>query len=262
MFKRKLFIVSTITLILVTASALFVKAQYVVPIVMYHKVDDTSATSGLSVSPESFKRQMYFLKSRHYNVTKLEDIQDMVKKNRFPSKTIAITFDDGYENNYTNAYPVLKNLGLHATIFIIPALVGADGYLTWDQIIEMSESGVITIGSHTMTHPWLPGQPEQKMDSEIRDSKRAIEGHLNKEVSVFSYPLGGFNKTIREKVIKADYKIAVATNPGRKYPKHDLFAMKRIRIARTSDNMFVFWFETSGFYTWVKEHRGKHLITE
>ena len=251
-----------ISVIIIIVAVLWGKAQYVVPIVMYHKVDDSSATSGLSVSPESFGRQMYFLKSRHYNVAKLEDIQGMVKKDRFPSKTIAITFDDGYENNYTNAYPVLKNLGLHATIFIVPALVGTDGYVTWDQIVEMSESGVITIGSHTMTHPWLPSQPDQKMDSEIRDSKRAIESHLNKEVSVFSYPLGGFNKNVREKIIKAGYKIAVATNPGRKYPKHDLFAMKRIRIAKTSDNMFVFWFETSGFYTWVKEHRGRHLITE
>ena len=108
-----------ISVIIIIVAVLWGKAQYVVPIVMYHKVDDSSATSGLSVSPESFGRQMYFLKSRHYNVAKLEDIQGMVKKDRFPSKTIAITFDDGYENNYTNAYPVLKSLGLHANIGFI-----------------------------------------------------------------------------------------------------------------------------------------------
>ena len=236
---------------------IYARAQYVVPVIMYHKVDGDSSHSRLSVSPESFERQMRFLKRRKYNVVKLEDFAKMIRENQFPAKTIAITFDDGYENNYTNAYPVLKALGLNATIFIIPAMVGTEGYMTWPQILEMSESRVITIGSHSMTHPWLPDQPEQKMDSEIRDSKRAIESHLNKEVSVFSYPLGGFNKNVREKVIKAGYKIAVATNPGKKYPKHDLFAMKRLRISNTSDNLFVFWFEINGFYTWIKEHRDK-----
>ncbi len=254
---HKRFIILTASLVLIVAAVLWAKAQYVVPIIMYHNIDENSLTSRLSVLPDSFKRQMHFLKNHHYNVVKLEDLANMVKKNRFPSKTIAITFDDGYENNYLKAYPVLKELGLHATIFIVPAMVGTEGYMTWGQIIEMSESGAISIGSHSMTHAWLPNQPDQKCDSEIMGSKRSIESHLNKEVGVFSYPLGGFNKDVREKVINAGYKIAVATNPGKKYPKHDLFAMKRLRISSTSDNLFVFWFEITGFYTWIKEHRDK-----
>ena len=253
---RKSVVVATF-LIITIVIVLYAKAQYVVPIVMYHKIDGNSAASRLSVSPESFKAQMAFLKRHRYNVVRLEDLSKMVRENKLPSKTIAITFDDGYEDNYVNAYPVLKGLGLPAVIFIIPAMIGNDGYLTWDQVVEMSESGIITIGSHTMTHSWLPGQPEQRLDSEIRDSKRAIESHLNKETTAFSYPLGGFNQNVRDKVIKAGYKIAVATNPGKKYPKHDLFAMKRLRISSTSDNLFVFWFEITGFYTWIKEHRDK-----
>jgi len=254
--------ITAVSLIVMTVAVLWVKAQYVVPVIMYHKIDENSAASTLSVSPESFKAQMVFLKSHKYNVVKLEDLVDMAKKNKILSRTIAITFDDGYENNYLKAYPVLKKLGLPATIFIIPTMIGIDGYLTWDEVIEMSESGVISIGSHSMTHPWLPTQPDQKLDSEIAGSKRAIESHLGKEVGEFCYPLGGFNKNVREKVINAGYKIAVTTNPGKKYPKQDLFAMKRIKIAKTSDNLFIFWFETTGFYTWIKEHRGKHLITE
>jgi len=246
-----------IIIALFAAAVLYAKAQYVVPVIMYHNIDEHSAASRLSVSPESFRRQMNFLKSHKYNVVKLEDLVGMLKKNKLPSKTIAITFDDGYENNYTNAYPILKKLGLQATIFIIPAMIGTDGYLKWSQVIEMSESGFIEIGSHTMTHPWLPTQPKENLDIEIRGSKSAIESRLNKEASSFSYPLGGFNKDVREKVMEAGYKIAVATNPGKKYPKHDLFAMKRLRISSTSDNLFVFWFEITGFYTWIKEHRDK-----
>jgi peptidoglycan/xylan/chitin deacetylase (PgdA/CDA1 family) len=198
---------------------------------------------------------MHFLKRYGYNVVKLEQLSALIKEGGTPYKTLAITFDDGYENNYTVAYPILKELDLQATIFITPGLIGNDGYLTWEQVFEMSESGIISIGSHTMSHAYLPDLSEEVLDIEISGSKRAIESHIKKRISSFSYPTGGFNEYIKEKVKKAGYKIAVATNPGRNYPKHDLFAMKRLRISRTSDNLLVFWIEISGFYTWIKEHR-------
>ena len=242
-------------LIFIIVGFLYMKSQYVVPIIMYHRVDDNASISKLSVSPESFKRQMIFLKRNNYNIVSLSELADLVKKGKITYKTIAITFDDGYENNYIYAYPILKELKLLATIFISPALIGTDSYLTWDQVIEMSENKTISIGSHTLTHAYLPGSSEQRLQREIFDSKRSIEGHIRKEVTSFSYPLGGFNEHIREKVIEAGYKIAVATNISRHYPKHDLFAMKRVRISRTSDNLLVFFIETSGFYTWIKEHR-------
>ncbi|MFA4991665.1 MAG: polysaccharide deacetylase family protein [Candidatus Omnitrophota bacterium] len=241
------------------ASALvfYAKSQYVVPIIMYHKIDYDSGSSRLVVSPESFSAQMNFLKRHKYNVVGLEELAEMVKKDKIPPKTIAITFDDGYEDNYIHAFPVLSGLGLKATIFVIPAMIGTPGYLNWDQVMEISESGVVSIGSHTMTHAWLPGQPEQVLEREISGSRRSLEGHLGRPVSAFSYPVGGFDDNARNKVMESGYKIAVTTNPGRKYPKHDIFAMKRLRVSKTSDNLTVFWFETTGFYTWVKEHRDK-----
>lgn len=255
MRKNKRLLISIAAVSLVIVGFLWARSQYVVPIIMYHRIDDKASISRLSVSPGSFERQMRFLKERDYNVVKLQEIPDLIKNNRIPARTIAITFDDGYENNYTCAYPVLKEFGLPATIFIVPALIGRDGYLTWDQVIEMSESSVISIGSHAMTHAYLPDLAEQKLEIEISDSKRAIESHIRKKIFSFSYPTGGFNDYVRNKVEKAGYAIAVATNPGRGYPKHDLFAMKRLRISLTSDSLFVFWIETSGFYTWIKEHR-------
>ena len=232
-----------------------IKNNYVVPVLMYHNIDDNATLSKLSVSPQSFRAQMGFLKRHNYNVVSLEELSDLIKHGKVPYRTIAITFDDGYENNYMNAFPVLKEFGLEATIFISPALIGEEGYSTWEELIDMAESGLIAIGSHSMTHAYLPDLPQQKLDMEIFDSKRSIESHIRKDVLAFSYPAGGFNDYVREEVIKAGYKIAVATSPGKKYPKHDLFAMKRLRITRTSDNLFVFWIETSGFYTWIKEYR-------
>lgn len=256
--KRYRLALILITVFVVAISGmLWARQQYVAPIIMYHNIDDASAVSRLSVCPVNFREQIRFLKTHNYNVVRLEELPDIMSQGRLPRKTIAITFDDGYENNYTRAYPICKEFGIPATIFIVPALIGTEGYLTWDQVVEMSESGVITIGSHTMTHSWLPDLPEQRLDVEIFDSKRAIESHIRKTISSFSYPLGGFNEHVRDKVIKAGYKIAVATNPGKKYPKHDLFAMKRLRISKTSDNLLVFWIEISGFYTWIKEHRDR-----
>ena len=255
MRKYRRLIILLSVLVFVIFGFLWSGTQYVVPVIMYHRIDDGASVSKLSVSPESFKRHMSFLERHNYNVVKLEELPDLIRKGRIPYKTIAITFDDGYENNYTNAYPVLKDLSLPATIFINPALIGRGGFLSWDEVVEMSESDVISIGSHTMSHAYLPDLPEQKLDTEIFDSKRAIESHIRKKVTSFSYPLGAFNDHIKNKVIKAGYKIAVATNPGKDYSRHDIFAMKRLRISRTSDNLFVFWIETSGFYTWIKEHR-------
>jgi len=255
MRKNRQIVTLFIVFIVVIVSLLWAREQYVVPIIMYHRIDDRANISKLSVSPESFERQIRFLKKHDYNVVKLEELSGLMRSGRIPRKTIAITFDDGYENNYIYAFPVLKELDIPATIFIIPALVGIDDYLTWEQVIEMSESNVISIGSHSMTHAYLPDASEQGLGIEITDSKRAIESHTRKDVASFSYPVGGFNKRVRDKVMRAGYKIAVATNPGKDYPKHDIFAMKRVRISRTSDNLLVFWIETSGFYTWIKEHR-------
>ena len=255
MRRYRRFIGLVVAVVFVLLGFLWAREQYVVPIIMYHRIDEKAAVSKLSVCPESFERQLSLLKKHSYNVVKLHELAELVRKGNVPHKTIAITFDDGYENNYTCAYPVLKRLGIPATIFIVPALIGKEGYLSWDQVVEMSESGIISIGSHSMTHAYLPALPEQKLDVEILDSKRAIESHIRKEVYSFSYPVGAFNDYVRGKVKNAGYRIAVATNPGKDYPAHDLFAMKRVRISRTSDSLFTFWIETSGFYTWIKEHR-------
>ncbi len=251
--SRNRFFLAALTVILVFS--LWARQQYVIPVIMYHSIDDNAGQTKLSVYPESFERHMVFLKERDYNVVPFDELPGMIRKGKIPRKTIAITFDDGFENNYEIAYPVLKELGLPATIFISPGKIGREGYLNWGQVKEMSDSGIISIGSHTITHAYLPGMSDDRLDVEIVDSKRVIEERIGKPATEFSYPLGGFDQYIKNKVISAGYRVAAATNPGKDYPAHDIFAMKRVRISRTSDNLFVFWIETSGFYTWIKEHR-------
>jgi len=92
---------------------------------------------------------------------------------------------------------------------------------------------------------------------ELADSKRMLESRLGKSVDYLCYPLGAHDDRIKELVKEAGYKAAVATNPGRFKPADDIFAIKRVRISRSSDNLFVFWIETSGYYNFMREHRHK-----
>jgi peptidoglycan/xylan/chitin deacetylase (PgdA/CDA1 family) len=236
--------------------SIFLKSIYVVPILMYHNIDGNYKESKLSVSPESFERQMRFLDRFGYNIVSLYELTALIREERpIPYKTIAITFDDGYRNNYTEAYPVLKRYGMPACIFVVTDKVGEGDRAGWNELRQMSQDG-IHIGSHTMSECYLPDiKDREELKREISGSREAIKARIPDGGDFIAYCSGGFNDKIRQLVIDAGYKGACATNPGKDYPKHDIYALKRLRISGTSDNLFVFWIETSGFYTWIKEHR-------
>jgi len=252
---KKIFIITAAAVLV--GGVLFLRAQYVVPVLMYHSVDEKAQETKLSVSPANFERQMKFLSEREYNVVTLQELVETIEKGRgFPARTVAITFDDGYENNYTCAFPVIRKYNIPVTIFVIMDKVGREGYLSWRQIREMTESGLVSIGSHTFNHAYLPGVSDKgRLRIEIFKSKQLVRMLTGQENIFFSYPLGGFNEEIRRLAIEAGYTGACATNPGGRYPDNDIYAIKRVRISRTSDNLFVFWIESSGYYTFVKEMR-------
>lgn len=234
-----------------------VRKHYVVPILMYHRVDKEEALkSKLAVSPQVFQKQMSFLARNKYNVIALGQLSSLIKaKSKIPQNTVVITFDDGYEDNYLQAYPILKKYNLPATIFIIVDFIGRPGYMNEAQLKELAQSGLITLGSHTMTHPVLTKIDENLLDKEISGSKKVLEEKTGLPINLFSYPLGAFNESVRRKVIEAGYKGAVATNPGKNYPNNDSYVLKRMRISENAGNLFIFWAEISGYYTFIKEHR-------
>lgn len=253
MTRRKI-IVAIAVIMTVVAATVFLKTAYVIPVIMYHSIDRNDKSTKLSVSPESFERQMAFLRKHRYNVVGLDAItRYMERKEPIPPKTLAITFDDGFYNNYQYAYPVLKKYGIPATIFVIVDKVGQPGYLGLDEMREMADSGIITIGSHTKTHPFLTGLGTAALGAELKDSKEALESALGAQVDSVCYPMGVYNDRVERLAREAGYLCAVATSPGPRKPNDDPYAIKRIKISRTSDNLFVFWFETSGYYTRVKE---------
>jgi peptidoglycan/xylan/chitin deacetylase (PgdA/CDA1 family) len=252
---RRFFITAVIFMaIFCTAVAVFLPSAYVTPILMYHNIDQKEDM--LSVSPQDFKRHLEFLKRHGYNVIGLGELADLTAGlKKVPPKTVVITFDDGRENNFTNAYPLLKKYNMPATIFVIPNHCGWQGYLTKQQIRQMAQDG-IDIGSHTLNDVWLPDCDEAKLNEEIAGSKKALQEITQKRVDFISYPLGGFNQRVRLAVMRAGYKAACATNPGRYSAANDLYALKRLKVSgKNAHNMLSFWFKTTGFATWFKEHR-------
>lgn len=256
--RSRIITVFSIVFILGFLGINFVQKNYVVPIAMYHSVHpDALPENRLVVSPETFDRQMRFLKSHQYNVLPLEAVANLVKEGKkIPYKTIAITFDDGYKDNYIYAFPILKKYSLPATVFVIVEEVGRADRLSWDEIKEMQDTGIITFDSHAVgPEPLVNIKSAQELKKQIFDSKRILEEKLGRKVTAFSYPEGRFNAKIRQLVIDAGYKLAVTTSPGKRFANDDIFSLKRLRISSTSDNLFVFWIQTSGFYTFIKEHR-------
>jgi len=241
---------------LIVSLCFYVNSRYVFPVLMYHSVAPV-AKNMLTLSPESFERQMAFLKSNGYHVLTFGQAAEVIQGRRKPAKSLTITFDDGKEDNYRFAFPVLKKYGLPATIFLIYAKIGTPGFLDWGEIREMQSSGLITFGSHTLHHLVLTKLSEQEIAEEVAGSKKLLEEKLGEKVDFFAYPLGIFDARSRKAVVDAGYLAAVATNPGHRSSDNDRFLIKRLRISENSRFLPVFVLESSGYYNLIREKRQK-----
>ncbi len=222
-----------------------------VPILMYHHVSAESP-GPLTVTPENFQLQMNYLKQHHYRVIGADELVVSKKNHPTPKKNVMITLDDGYEDNYTNALPILERCGVKATFFVVADWVGKPGYMSWDQIRDLQRRGH-SIGSHTVTHPMLTEIGIAQAKQEIFSSKQLIESALGTPVQTFCYPTGRFNAPLEEMVKQAGYEAAFVTAPGRSHSNSDVFALKRIRVTDSSDTGWKFWWRVAGYYLLVRE---------
>ena len=225
---------------------------YEAPVLMYHHVDNALSGSSNFVSPESFQRQMEFLKVHRYRVVGLAElIREVKEKKTIPAKTVAITFDDGNLDNFQNAFPILKKMDFPATLFMISSNVGKKDSLS-EEDLRILDGSNITIGSHTIHHAFLPELPPEEVKKELVNSREVLEKILGHEVTLFSYPAGGVTPEIERMVQEAGYVGAVTTNYGTK--NDDPYALHRVKVGERSGNLFNFWFKLSGYSRWGKKH--------
>lgn len=199
-----------------------------IPILMYHHVDDKQGS--LYISKNVFAGQMDYLVSKGYNTVTLPEVMESLQGLKtLPPKPLVITFDDGYQDNYLNAYPILRERNMKATFFIVSQLVGGGEYLTWEQLGEMAGNSLVTIGDHTLSHKAIAMETETQLTDEILSAKNILESRLGVKVNTFAYPYGSLNANA-DKVLKdGGFMAAVTTQRGLSCAKLP-YDLPRIRI--------------------------------
>lgn len=225
----------------------FSSSKYTVPIMMYHHVNNREFEAE-DITPENFRKQMNFLKKYRYNVISLDELVNAVRFGRsLPRNSVAIAFDDGNEDNYTEAFPILKEFGFPATFFISPAFTTQKGFMNWGQLRELKDAG-FSFGSHGMTQAYLPSQPPEILKYELFESKRILEKELGVKIDLLAYPVGGFNDQVKALAQQAGYKAAVTTNRGYDRFDKDLFEINRIRFNNKDNRDIILMVKLSGYY--------------
>jgi peptidoglycan/xylan/chitin deacetylase (PgdA/CDA1 family) len=232
---------------------LHVVDKYVVPIIMYHNVEPLVTFQPDTVSPANFKQQMEYLYHNGYQVIGLDALVAGIKAGkRFARKSVVLTFDDGYANNYTYAFPILRAYQFPAIIFISPDFIETKKFLNWQQIHEMQAAG-ICYGSHGKSQAYLPGLDPQKLTDEIVRSKEILENKLKEPIRHFCYPVGGFTENIKKMIREAGYESALTTNRGSDRYNRDIFELKRIRFSDKDNLDFVLGAKLSGYYNLLRK---------
>ena len=247
------------------------KKKYEVPVVMYHRVINNSENEGIYgtyIYEDIFRQHMQYLKDKNFDVITFEDLHKIGWRNRFQrnKKYIMITFDDGYVDNYNLAFPILKEFGFKATIF----LMGESTYNEWDvnaggekkfelmdkfMIKEMQDYG-IEFGAHTFNHPKLNKLSEEEIRHQIVDVKKPLEEKIEKEIITFAYPYGILNDYAKKMAREAGYTFTVSTDSGSVCLSDDLYQIRRIAIFPNT-NLFSFKRKVAGNYNFKKIKREK-----
>ncbi len=211
--------------------------QIRVPIILYHHVLKPPFltypfVSSLNVSTDQFDKQLSFYKQQGYTTISLDQLKDGLEgKAVLPKKPLLLTFDDGGEDLYQNAYPILKKYNFQSSSFLITGRIGNPGYLSWDQVKELKNSGIVMVGSHSVNHYRMTLITDPKVIRyELTESKKTLEEQLGQNIGWFSYPYGNYNNHIASEVKKANYKGAVSTVEGAAQSKDKLFFLPRLFI--------------------------------
>ena len=205
------------------------------PILTFHTIDERHSV--ISFPPRVFRRAMARLHDSGYRTLNLLEAWEHLRQGAgFPSRALVITFDDGYETVYKEAFPVLQRYGMSATVFLtvgdrktgngrLPSLEGRS-MLSWSDIREM-QRGRIDFGAHTLTHPDLTRLPLEQVQSEIFESKTVIENALSAPVDTFAYPFGRYDERCRE-IVRQNFSLACSDELGVIKASSDRYALERV----------------------------------
>lgn len=222
-------------------------------VLMYHSIDKhyNEKHDKWRVCPKDFEKQMRWFSKNGWTSFTISELCGSANssKNGLPEKSFAITFDDGYKDNFKNAFEILKKYNFKATIYLVPNqnknhwesenTKNLAPLLSENDIKIMQKSGLIEFGSHNLSHVNLEKLDQISLEFELKESKKQIENITKTPCTAFAYPYGKFNENIKKAVLNAGYKNAVIVKRGL-FEKGDDFAIKRLGILGT-ESFFDFW---------------------
>lgn len=236
-----------------------------IPILMYHSISSefgkySSAYYETTTHPRRFEEHMRLLHEEGYSTVSLDVVvRGMRNRMEEPRKIVAITFDDGFRDFYTDAYPVLARYGFMATMFIPSASVGNSVHgracMNWGEVRELNRAGIM-FGSHTVTHPQLHSVNGKQRFRELRESKDVIEQNIGRRVDSFSYPYAfpeqdkSFTAQLKADLLACGYANGVSTIVGRANRKDEELFLRRLP-ANDADDASLLKAKLSGAYDWV-----------
>lgn len=223
--------------------------HHIAIVLTYHRISDDSNVPDITVSSKNFERQIVYLK-KDFDIVSVDELIGRYRHNtQFKKDTVAITFDDGYKDNYTYAYPILRKYNVPATIFVTTGFIGEDGRMSKDDIMIMQKDN-ITFGAHTISHRVLSELDRGSAFLEISGSKSALEEIVQTKIKYFAYPYGQRGRDFTEESIQmvedAGYIAAFSTDNGYIDNNSNPFALNRIGIRNIP--LFVFKTRVSGIF--------------
>lgn len=232
------------------------------PVLTFHALDDQKAV--ISFSPRLFQRGIAHLHANGYRTINLAHAAERVRtRTLFPAHSLVITFDDGFKSVYDEAFPILRQYDMTATVFLtvgregesLDRLPSLNGRLTlsWDEIREMQRGG-FTFGAHTLTHPDLTRLPPAMKEAEICDSKAIIEDALNAPVTSFAFPYGRSDARSRA-IVQKQFACACSDNLGLVSSASDPYALERIDMYYLRGDRLFALLQT-GLFPWYLLSRG------
>jgi peptidoglycan/xylan/chitin deacetylase (PgdA/CDA1 family) len=206
-------------------------------ILMYHSVGLNRAF--FTVSPKEFEKQLVYLKENNFKVIRLSELLEKLKNEKDISNCVVLTFDDGYQDNFYNAFKLLKKYNFPASIFIATAyvdkqMINSEGVsikiLSLENISEMNKTGLIEFLPHTKNHLDLTKVNLEKAEQEIKESFSFLSQNLSSVPKIFAYPKGKYYKEIIDLLVNLGYTGAVTVKEGLVSRESSFFELPRNSI--------------------------------
>ena len=242
-------------------------ARRCVPVLAYHSISDnlfgkSHPYQQINTSPSVFALQMKWLRRAGYRTVNLPEMMNALDTERDCSKTVVLTFDDGYQDFYSEAFPLLKQCGFAATVFLASdrirntaACIEGANYLTWREVRELHSQG-ITFGSHSVTHADFRSLGPEQIDYELGYSKETIEQEIGAQVDSFSYPFAlpeedrDFTRYLADALENLGYANGVSSAIGRAKPGDTRLFLPRLPV-NSCDDVELFRAKLEGGYDWL-----------